>query len=74
MPHIRLIDEDEAEGLLREEYRRHRLNAGKVFNIVKAMSLRPKLRLASKAPKTTIPPNGFLLFLANQPNMKTTTC
>ena len=49
MPHIRLIDEDEAEGLLREEYRRHRLNAGKVFNIVKAMSLRPKLLVASMA-------------------------
>lgn len=47
MPHIRLIDEDEAEGILRDEYRRARLNAGKVSNIQKAMSLRPEVLRAA---------------------------
>lgn len=41
MAHIRLIDVDEATGLLREEYDAAVARAGKVFNIVKAMSLRP---------------------------------
>ena len=41
MPHIRLIDVDEATGELREEYDAAIGRAGKVFNIVKAMSLRP---------------------------------
>ena len=47
MPHIRLIDEDEAEGLLREEYDAAIERAGKVFNILKAMSLRPAVLRAS---------------------------
>jgi uncharacterized peroxidase-related enzyme len=47
MPHIRLIDEDEADGLLAEEYAAARERAGKVFNIVKAMSLRPAVLRAS---------------------------
>ncbi len=41
MPFLRLIDPDEADGLLREEYDAALARAGKVFNIVKAMSLRP---------------------------------
>ena len=41
MPFLRLIDPDEADGLLREEYDAALARAGKVFNIVRAMSLRP---------------------------------
>jgi uncharacterized peroxidase-related enzyme len=41
MAHLRLIDVDEATGLLKEEYDAAVERAGKVFNIVKAMSLRP---------------------------------
>jgi alkylhydroperoxidase family enzyme len=49
VPHIRLIEEDEAEGPLREEYDAALERAGKVFNIVKAMSLRPAVLQASIA-------------------------
>ena len=35
------MNEDEASGLLKEEYDAALARAGKVFNIVKAMSLRP---------------------------------
>ncbi len=41
MAHLRLIDVDEATGLLKEEYDAAVGRAGKVFNIIKAMSLRP---------------------------------
>jgi alkylhydroperoxidase family enzyme len=41
MAHLRLIDVDEATGPLKEEYDAAVGRAGKVFNIVKAMSLRP---------------------------------
>lgn len=41
--HIRLIDPDEAEGLLAEEYAAAIERAGKVFNIVKAMSPNPQV-------------------------------
>jgi len=41
VPFLRLIDVGEAAGLLREEYDAAMARAGKVFNIVKAMSLRP---------------------------------
>ncbi len=41
MPFLRLVEEDEASGLLKEEYDSGLARAGKVFNIVKAMSLRP---------------------------------
>ena len=41
MAHLRLIDVDEATGLLKEEYDAAIGRAGKVFNIVKSMSLRP---------------------------------
>jgi alkylhydroperoxidase family enzyme len=47
--HIRIIGEDEAEGLLREEYDAAVERAGKVFNILKAMSLRPAVLRASMA-------------------------
>jgi uncharacterized peroxidase-related enzyme len=39
--HLRLTEVDEATGLLRQEYEAAVGRAGKVFNIVKAMSLRP---------------------------------
>lgn len=41
MAHLRLTDVDEASGPLKEEYDAAVGRAGKVFNIVKAMSLRP---------------------------------
>ena len=41
MPHFRLIEPDEATGPLKVEYDAAIARAGKVFNIVKAMSLRP---------------------------------
>ena len=47
MAYIRLIDEAEAEGLLKDEYDAAIERAGKVFNIVKAMSLRPAVLRAS---------------------------
>ena len=47
MPHLRLIDEAEASGLLAEEYDAAVARAGKVFNIVKAMSLRPPVLRSS---------------------------
>ena len=46
-PHIRLIDEDEADGLLRAEYDAAVERAGRVFNILKAMSLNPPVLKAS---------------------------
>jgi alkylhydroperoxidase/carboxymuconolactone decarboxylase family protein YurZ len=47
--YIRLIDEAAADGLLAEEYNAAIERAGKVFNIVKAMSLRPVVLRASIA-------------------------
>ena len=47
MAHLRLIDENEAEGPLREEYDAAIERAGKVFNILKAMSLNPRVLRAS---------------------------
>ena len=41
MAHLRLIDVDDATGPLKQEYEAAIGRAGKVFNIVKAMSLRP---------------------------------
>ena len=41
MAYLRLIDEDKATGELKREYDEAIGRAGKVFNIVKAMSLRP---------------------------------
>ena len=47
MPHIRLIDPDDAEGALAEEYGAAVERAGKVFNIVRSMSLNPEVLKAS---------------------------
>jgi uncharacterized peroxidase-related enzyme len=47
VPYIRLIEEAEAEGPLKEEYEAAVERAGKVFNILKAMSLRPGVLRAS---------------------------
>ena len=47
MPYVRLIEEHEAEGPLREDYEAAVERAGKVFNILKAMSLRPRVLRAS---------------------------
>jgi alkylhydroperoxidase family enzyme len=47
VPYIRLIDEGEADGVLKEEYDAAVERAGKVFNILKAMSLRPAVLRAS---------------------------
>jgi uncharacterized peroxidase-related enzyme len=47
VPYLRLIDVDEARGLLRREYDAAVARAGKVFNIVRAMSLRPDVLAAS---------------------------
>ena len=41
MSHLRLTDVDDATGPLKEEYDAAIGRAGKVFNIVKSMSLRP---------------------------------
>ena len=41
MPNLRLIDVGEATGDLKREYDAAMARAGKVFNIVKAMCLRP---------------------------------
>ena len=49
MAYVRLIDEDGAVGLLAEQYDAAVERAGKVFNIVKAMSLRPGVLRASMA-------------------------
>jgi alkylhydroperoxidase family enzyme len=47
MAFIKLIREDEASGLLAREYEAGLARAGKVFNIVKSMSLRPRVLQAS---------------------------
>jgi uncharacterized peroxidase-related enzyme len=44
---LRLIDVAEASGALRREYEAAIERAGKVFNVVKAMSLRPNVLAAS---------------------------
>jgi uncharacterized peroxidase-related enzyme len=44
---LRLIDVAEASGALRQEYEAAIERAGKVFNVVKAMSLRPNVLAAS---------------------------
>jgi uncharacterized peroxidase-related enzyme len=41
MPHLRLIEVGEATGELKQQYDAAVQRAGKVFNIVKSMSLRP---------------------------------
>ena len=41
MAHLDLVDPDDADGLLAAEYEAAVRRAGKVFNIVRSMSLRP---------------------------------
>ena len=41
MPHLDLIDPDDADGLLADEYEAAIGRAGKVYNIVRSMSLNP---------------------------------
>ena len=43
MAFIRIVDEDEATGALAREYEEARERAGKVFNVVKIQSLRPRV-------------------------------
>ena len=47
MAYLRLISEDDADGLLKEEYDAAVERAGKVFNILKSMSLNPPVLRAS---------------------------
>ena len=47
MPNLRLIEEGEATGALKDEYDAAIARVGKVFNIVKAMSLNPETLRAS---------------------------
>ena len=54
MPHIKLIEPEDADGMLAEEYAAAVARAGKVFNIVKAMSLRPETLQASMQMYRTI--------------------
>ena len=49
MAHLRLTEVDEATGPLKQEYDAAIGRAGKVFNIVKAMSLRPGVLRRSMA-------------------------
>jgi uncharacterized peroxidase-related enzyme len=47
VPNLRLVEEGEATGALKAEYDAAIARAGKVFNIVKAMSLNPETLRAS---------------------------
>jgi alkylhydroperoxidase family enzyme len=47
VPHLHLIDPDDATGLLKEEYDAAVARAGKVYNIVRSMSLNPDVLRAS---------------------------
>ena len=47
MAHLDLIDPDDADGILAEEYGAAVERAGKVFNIVRSMSLSPDALRAS---------------------------
>ena len=49
MPYIRTVPDDEAEGVLRREYDAALRRAGKVFNVVRIQSLRPRVLRASIA-------------------------
>ena len=49
MAYLRLISEDDADGLLKDEYDAAVERAGKVFNILRAMSLNPRVLRASIA-------------------------
>jgi alkylhydroperoxidase family enzyme len=47
VPHLNLIDPEDADGLLAEEYEAAIGRAGKVYNIVRSMSLSPEVLRAS---------------------------
>lgn len=47
MPRIRTVSDDEATGVLREEYQAAVRRAGHVFHIVRLQSLRPRVLRAS---------------------------
>jgi alkylhydroperoxidase family enzyme len=47
VPHIQLIDPEDAQGALAEEYEAAVERAGKVYNIVRSMSLSPETLHAS---------------------------
>ncbi len=47
MAHLELIDPDDAAGILAEEYAAAVERAGKVYNIVRSMSLSPEALRAS---------------------------
>jgi uncharacterized peroxidase-related enzyme len=49
LPYLRLIDVEDATGELKGEYEAAVERAGKVFSIVKSMSLRPGVLKASMA-------------------------
>ena len=49
MPWIRTVPEDEADGLLRQEYDAALKRAGKIFHVVSIQSLRPRVLRASIA-------------------------
>lgn len=54
MPYIRTVSDDEAEGVLRREYDAALRRAGKVFNVVRIQSLRPRVLRASIALYTAL--------------------
>ena len=47
MAHLRLIEPEDADGLLAEEYEAALGRAGKIYNIVRSMSLNPEVLRAS---------------------------
>ena len=47
MAHLRLIEPEDADGLLAEEYEAALGRAGKIYNIVRSMSLNPETLRAS---------------------------
>lgn len=49
MPWIRMVPEDEADGLLRREYDAALKRAGKIFHVVSIQSLHPRVLRASIA-------------------------
>jgi uncharacterized peroxidase-related enzyme len=49
MPWIRQVEDGEARGLVRQLFDEARERAGRVWNIVRLMSLRPKVLRASMA-------------------------
>jgi alkylhydroperoxidase family enzyme len=49
MPWIRIVPEDEADGLLLREYESALKRAGKIFHVVSIQSLRPRVLRASIA-------------------------